>query len=63
VTSILISGDRRVARIDGRIVGVGDRVGSDLVESIEPGVVVLVTDNGGRRRVELDQPSAGVVWR
>jgi hypothetical protein len=63
VTSILISGDRRVARIDGRIVGVGDRLGSDVVESIEPGVVVLVTDNGGRRRVELDQPSAGVVWR
>jgi hypothetical protein len=63
VTSILISGDRRVARIDGRIVGVGDRVGADVVESIEPGVVVLVTNKGGRRRVELDQPSAGVVRR
>jgi Tfp pilus assembly PilM family ATPase len=63
VTSILISGDRRVARIDGRVVGVGDRVGFDVVESIEPGVVVFVTDNGDRRRVALDQPSAGVVRR
>lgn len=57
VSSILFSSRRRVALIDGRIVRVGDRVGSAVVRSIEPDAVVIVTAEGLPRRLELDRPA------
>jgi hypothetical protein len=55
VKSILFSASRRVALVDGRIVGVGDRVGTFLVEEIEPDSVLLVTPQGVRTRIELQR--------
>lgn len=55
VKSILVSASRRVALVDGRIVGVGDRVGTFLVEEIEPESVLLVTPQGLRTRIELQR--------
>lgn len=53
VTSILYSPQRRAALVDGRIVTVGDRVGGGRVSAIERDAVVLETDDGGERRLEL----------
>lgn len=43
--SILVSPQRRLAVIDGRTVGVGDRVGSAVVAEIQPYEVVLRRGN------------------
>jgi hypothetical protein len=56
VFSILISGQRRIALIDGRIVRVGDRVGSSLVRAIDQDSVLLVTVAGNTQRLTLDRP-------
>lgn len=53
VSSILFSPDRRVALVDGRIVSVGDRVGSSIVLDIEPRAVVLASDEGRKERIEI----------
>lgn len=55
VKSILFSASRRVALVDGRIVGVGDRVGTFLVEDIQPDSVLLVTPQGLKTRIELQR--------
>lgn len=55
VTSILISSGRRVARVDGRIVGPGDRLGAGVVRSIEPDAVVIVEPGGRARRFEIER--------
>ena len=57
VRSILVSGDRRVALIDGRIVSAGDSIGNAVITSIEPDAVVLATADGKSRRIELLRPT------
>jgi hypothetical protein len=57
VRSILVSGNRRVALIDGRIVSAGDSVGNAVVTSIEPDAVVLATADGQSRRIALVRPT------
>ena len=59
VTSILFSEGRRVARVDGRIVGPGDRLGSGVVDAIEPEAVVVVEPGGWTRRYEIARPALG----
>jgi hypothetical protein len=63
VSSILYSSGRRVARVDGRIVRAGDRVGSAVVRSIEADAVVFSTADGQQRRVELHRPTFRMVGR
>jgi hypothetical protein len=53
VTTILVAPDRRFAMVDGRIVGVGDRVGQRTVTAIEPRVVVFREPSGVEIRVGL----------
>lgn len=60
VSSILISDGRRVARVDGQIVGPGDRLPAGIVQSIEPDAVVLAGPDGRSRRVEILRPGVGV---
>jgi hypothetical protein len=59
VSSILISDGRRLARVDGRIVGPGDRVPAGTVQSIEPDAVVFAGPDGRLRRVEIVRPGVG----
>jgi hypothetical protein len=56
VSSILYSSSRRVALIDGRIVGPGDRIGGNVIHSIEPEAVVVLTADGQTRRLQLARP-------
>ena len=53
VRSILFSSSRRLAIVDGHIVGVGDTVGTYTVSDIEQGAVVFATSTGERRRVTV----------
>jgi hypothetical protein len=56
LASILHSAERRLAILNGRIVGVGDRVGSMTVRAIEPREVVVESSTGARRTLELRVP-------
>lgn len=56
VRSILFSADRRLAIVDGRIVGVGDAVGRYTVSAIEQGTVEFTTAAGERFRVSVHAP-------
>jgi len=53
VASILHSADRHLAVVNGRIVRVGDRVGSNTILEIQPRAIVIESPRGGRRTVEL----------
>ena len=53
VESILYSSERQLAIIDGRIAGVGDRVGTLRVVAILPRAVVLESPTGERHTVDL----------
>ena len=53
VRSILFSSTRRLAVVDGKIVGVGDQVGVYKVAEIELGAVVFSLATGERRRVSV----------
>jgi hypothetical protein len=55
VSSILYSSHRRVALIDGRIVGPGDRIGANVVHSIEPDAVIVLMADGQTRRLQLSR--------
>jgi hypothetical protein len=63
VRSILFSSTRRLAVVDGRIVGVGDKAGPFTVSAIEQDAVVFTTSTGERRRVSVHGPSSGGVTR
>jgi len=63
VRSILVSGDRRLALMNGRIVSVGDPIGTAVVRAIEPGAVVIATVDGKIRRIELARPANRVARR
>jgi hypothetical protein len=53
VRTILYSASRRLAIVNGRIVGVGDAVGDYTVADIEKGAVVFTTPSGERLRVTV----------
>jgi hypothetical protein len=53
VNSILVSPDRRLAVLDGAIVGVGDAVGLRVVVQIEPEVVILREPSGYLIKVSI----------
>ncbi len=61
--SILISNGRRLAIIDGRIVGPGDRVGRDVVIDIGEREVTFADATGREGRVQLWAEKPGVVVR
>jgi len=63
VRSILVSNDRRLAIIDGRIVGPGDRVGRDVVMEIGEREVVFADAAGREGRVQLWAATPGVFVR
>jgi hypothetical protein len=50
--AIVFSSDRRSAVIDGRIVGVGDRIAGGVVIAIARDAVVIRRDSGGELRLE-----------
>ena len=56
VASILHSPQRRLAIINGRIMRVGDRVGSSTILEIEPRAVILESPGGARQTLELRVP-------
>jgi hypothetical protein len=53
VESILVASDRRLARVDGRLVTVGDQVGPRVVAGIERDAIVLQEPSGHQVRVTL----------
>ena len=53
VRTILYSAARRLAIVDGRIVGIGDAVGDYTVADIEKGAVVFTAPSGERLRVPV----------
>jgi hypothetical protein len=56
VGSILFSQQRRLAIVNGRIVRIGDRIGSSTVLDIERRTVIVQSDDGTRRTLELLRP-------
>jgi hypothetical protein len=56
VASILYSAQRRLAIVNGRIVRVGDRVGSAIVRDIEARAVIVESSGGTRQTLELRMP-------
>ena len=61
--SILVSSDRRLAIIDGRIVGPGDRVGGDIVTEIGEREVVFADAAGREGRMQLWAATPGFFVR
>jgi hypothetical protein len=53
INTILVSSTRRFATIDGRIVGIGDKVGQRTIVGIEPHFVVFREPSGVQIRVGL----------
>ena len=53
VSTILVAEDRRLAMIDGRVLGVGDAVGRRVIAAIEPRAVVFREPSGAQIRVRL----------
>ena len=63
VRTILYSASRRLAIVDGRIVGVGDAVGDYTVAGIEKDAVVFAAPSGGRLRVPVHATASEAVSR
>jgi len=63
VRTILYSADRRLAIVNGRIVGVGDAVGDYTVADIEKGAVVFTAPSGDRLRVPVHPTTAAEAAR
>jgi len=59
VGGVLISAGRRLAVVDGAVVGIGDKVGSRTVAGIESNAVVLREASGREVRVPI-RPRSGV---
>jgi hypothetical protein len=53
ISSILVADDRRLAIVDGRVLGIGDAVGRRVITAIEPRAVVLREPSGAQVRVRL----------
>ena len=58
VRSVLFSAERRLAVVDGRIVGIGETVGAYTVSDIERDAVVFTTLAGARLRISVHETSA-----
>ncbi len=58
VKSILFSSNRRLAVVDGKIVGIGDAIGAGRVVDITREAVVITTPAGAQRRLTLRVQSA-----
>lgn len=54
VTSILFSGSRKLAIVDGRVVGIGDSLPLGVIVDIAPNAVVVQTASGDQRRLALN---------
>jgi len=63
VRTILYSATRRLAIVNGRIVGVGDVVGDYTVADIEKDAVSFTAASGGRLRVPVHATASGEVAR
>ena len=63
VRSILFSTTRRLAIVDGKIVGVGDSVGGYTVVEIEQGAVVFTSAGGAPLRVSVHGASPAELTR
>ena len=63
VRSILFSATRRLAIVDGKIVGVGDSVGGYKVVEIEQGAVVFTSAGGAPLRVSVHGASSAGLTR
>jgi hypothetical protein len=63
VNTILYSASRRLAIVNGRIVGVGDAVGDYTVAEIEKGAVVFTGPSGERLRVPVHAAATEEVVR
>lgn len=61
VNTILVSADRQVALVDGRVVAVGDKVGQRVVSRIEARSVVFREPSGLQIRIGLGGRFLGVV--
>ena len=57
--AILLGGPRRLALIDGQLLGVGGRVGRDHIVAIHHNMVILV-GRGGLRRLFLETRSPNI---
>lgn len=57
VRSVLFSASRRLAMVDGRIVGIGEAAGGYTVADIERDAVVFEAADGSRVRVPLHGPA------
>ena len=63
VRTILYSAGRRLAIVNGRIVGVGDAVGDYTVSDIEKDAVVFRASSGDRLRVPIHATGSGAALR
>lgn len=61
VTSILFSAQRRMARVDGRIVKPGDRLTSGFVRAIDEDGITIVLPTGMTRRLSLERPVLRII--
>ena len=59
VGGILVSADRKLAVVDGTVVGIGDKVGTRTVAGIEPNAVILREASGREIRVPI-RPRGGL---
>jgi hypothetical protein len=59
VGGVLISADRKLAVVEGAVVGLGDRVGSHTVAGIEPNAVIFRDAAGRETRVPIRPRSGG----
>jgi len=66
VSTILVSANRRFALVDGRVIGVGDRIGPRIVMAIDAKTVILKEPSGlqirvglGGRLLGVDRPRGG----
>jgi len=57
--AILLNGPRRLALIDGKLLGVGGRVGRDHIVAIHHDAVILA-GRGGERRLSLETRSLNI---
>ena len=63
VSSILVSTGRRIARVDGRVVRIGDRVRAGVIQAIDADAVWIEGPDGRVRRVALERPAMRVARR
>ncbi len=63
VATILFSPQRRLAMVNGRIAGIGDKVGAATIVDIQPKAIVVESPVHGRRMIALTPSSGTAVSR